>query len=145
MKKKFPFSRPYICVPLTIDLLHHGHINVLLKAKKYGKKIIVGLMTDQAIKNYKKRKPIIKFKDRKKILKHLDCVDYIIPLKNINFSSVAIKYKFDYWVHGTDWRKGVQSNSRKQLIKTMKQWNGKVIEVPYTKGISSSKAKKILF
>ena len=64
-------------------------------------------------------------------------------LKNINFSSVAIKYKFDYWVHGTDWRKGVQSNSRKQLIKTMKKWNGKVIEVPYTKEISSSKVKKI--
>ena len=145
MKKKFPFPRPYICVPLTIDPLHHGHINILLKAKKYGKKIVVGLMTDKAIKNYKKRRSVIKFRDRKKILKHLDCVDYVIPLKNINFASVAEKYKFDYWVHGTDWKKGAQSNSRKKLIKAMKKWNGKVIEIPYTKGISSSKIKKILF
>ena len=27
----------------------------------------------------------------------------------------------------------------------MKKWNGKVLEFPYTKGISSSKLKKILY
>ena len=32
----------------------------------------------------------------------------------------------------------------KTLIKTMKKWNGKVIEIPYTKGISSSIIKKKL-
>lgn len=148
MKKRralFPFPRPYVFVPMCIDFLHHGHINVFLKAKKYGRKIIAGLMTDEGIKKYKKKKPIIKFKDRKKILEHLDFVDYIIPIKNLNFYQIAKKYKFDYWVHGTDWRKGVQSHSRKKLKETMKKWRGKVIDVPYTKGISSSIIKKELF
>ena len=143
-KKKIPFPRPYVFVPMCVDFFHHGHLNVFLRAKKYGKKIIAGLVTDQGIKNYKGKKPVIKFKYRKKILEHLDCVDYIIPIKNLNFSTVATKYKFDYWVHGTDWRKGVQSKERKNLIKTMKKWNGKVIEIPYTKGISSSIIKKKL-
>ncbi len=144
-KKYFPFSRPYIFVPMCIDFFHHGHLNIFLKAKKYGKKTIAGLMTDSGIKSYKKRAPIINYKYRKKILEHLDCVDYVLPIKNLDFSELAKRYKFDYWVHGTDWRKGVQSKGRKNLIKTMKEWNGKVVEIPYTKGISSSLMKKKLF
>ncbi len=146
MKKKrniFPFKRPYVYVPMCVDYLHHGHINILKKAKKFGK-VIVGLMTDKAIKSYKKRKPIIKFQDRKKIVESLKIVDFVIPLKALNYPGEAIKYQLDYFVHGTDWKKGPQSENRKKLIKTMKKWNGKVIEVPYTKGISSSKIKKSL-
>lgn len=146
MRKKifFPFKRPYVFVPMCVDLFHHGHLNILLKAKKHGK-IIVGLMTDRGIKSYKKNKPIINYKNRKKILSHLDCVNFIIPINDINFSNIAKKYKFDYWAHGTDWKKGVQSKSRRKLIRTMKAWGGKVIEFPYTDGISSSLIKKKLY
>ena len=42
--------RPLVFVPMAADLIHHGHINILLKAKKYGT-VIVGLMTDKGIKN----------------------------------------------------------------------------------------------
>ena len=66
--KKIP--RPLVFVPMTADLFHHGHINILLKAKKYGS-IIVGLMTDKGIKAYKNKKPLINFKNRRKILNQL--------------------------------------------------------------------------
>ena len=140
MKKKrniFPFKRPYVYVPMCIDYLHHGHINILMKAKKFGK-VIVGLMVDKAILSYKKKKPIIKFPNRKKIIESLKIVDFVIPLRALNYSREAIKYKFDYFVHGTDWRKGPQLENRKQLIRTMRKWKGQVIEIQYTKGISSS-------
>ena len=146
MKKKryiFPFKRPYIFVPMCIDFLHHGHINILIKSKRFGK-TIVGLMTDNAILSYKKRKPIIKFSNRKKIIQQLTCVDFVMPIRRLNYDKIAHKYKFDYFVHGDDWRKGVQSENRKRLIQIMKKWNGKVIEIPYTKGISSSKIRKYL-
>ncbi len=42
-----------IYVPLAVDILHSAHINVLKIAKKYGK-VIVGLLTDSAIAEYKK-------------------------------------------------------------------------------------------
>ena len=31
--KFFPFSRPYVFVSMSVDLFHHGHLNILLKAK----------------------------------------------------------------------------------------------------------------
>ena len=127
---------------MCADGFHHGHINILEKAKKYGK-VIVGLMTDSAILTYKKKKPVIKFKHRKKILSYINVISKIIPVKSLNFVEVAKKYKFDYWVHGDDWKKGVQAKERLKLIKEMKKWNGKVIDVPYRKGISSSILKDV--
>jgi phosphoenolpyruvate phosphomutase len=41
-------------------------------------------------------------------------------------------------VHGDDWKEGVQQKTRQEVIDTLQQWNGKLVEVPYTKGISST-------
>jgi len=136
-------KRPLVFVPMAADLFHHGHINILLKAKKYGT-VIVGLMTDKGIKSYKKRYPLIDFKNRKKILDHIICVDKVIPLEGLKFVEYANYYKFEYFIHGDDWKKNIQSGVRLNLIKAMKNWKGKVIEIPYTKNISSSKIKKLI-
>jgi len=47
-------------------------------------------------------------------------------------------------VHGSDWKTNVQSRQRKKLKKIMKNWGGKVIDIPYTANISSSKLKNYL-
>lgn len=53
----------------------------------------------------------------------------------------------DFVVHGDDWKEGVQKETRQRVIDTISKWGGKVIDVPYTKGISStqlnSKLKEI--
>ena len=46
------------------DLIHHGHINIIKVHASYGD-VTVGLLTDAAIKSYK-RTPIISFESRKK-------------------------------------------------------------------------------
>ena len=48
------------------------------------------------------------------------------------------KIQPDYFIHGDDWRKGYMSKIRSNVIKVMKKYGGKVIELPYTKGISST-------
>lgn len=143
-KKLFQFQRPYVFVPMAIDFFHHGHINILVKAKKYGN-VIVGLMTDDGIKSYKGKKPIISFKNRLKILNHIDLVSYVLPLPGLKYVYFAKKFKFDFFVHGSDWKKNIQSDQRKNLIRIMKTWGGKVVDISYTKNISSSKIKKYLF
>ena len=143
-KKNFlNFKRPLVFVPMCVDFVHHGHINILKKSKKFGN-TMVGLMTDIGIASYKKKKPTISYKNRKKILESIKFVDFVIPCKGIEYVRLAKKYKFDYFVHGSDWKTGVQSAERNTLKKVMKKWNGKVIDIPYTKGISSTHLKKKL-
>ena len=133
-----------VFVPMAADIIHHGHINILLKAKKYGK-VTVGLMTDRGLFSYKKRYPIISYKNRFKILEQIKCIDKIIPLNGLKYVQISKKYKFDYFVHGDDWKTGVQSRERKRLKVVMKRWNGKLIDLKYTPGISSSKIRHNLF
>jgi phosphoenolpyruvate phosphomutase len=47
-------------------------------------------------------------------------------------------------VHGDDWKEGVQSKTREQVINCLDQWNGKLIEVKYTQSISSTKLNQSL-
>ena len=145
LKKRniFKFKRPYVFVPMCIDIYHHGHINLLVKSKKLGN-VIVGLMTDEGIKSYKGKKPLISYKNRKKVLDHLDCVNHILSINGLLYEKFAKKYQFDYFVHGSDWKLGTQSNERKKLIEAMKSWGGKVVEFPYTRNISSTILKKRL-
>ena len=145
LKKRniFKFKRPYVFVPMCIDIFHHGHINLLVKSKKLGN-VIVGLMTDEGIKSYKGKKPLISYKNRKKVLEHLDCVDHVLSINGLLYEKFAKKYQFDYFIHGSDWKLGTQSNERKKLIEAMKSWGGKVVEFPYTPNISSTILKKRL-
>ena len=41
-----------IYIGLSADSIHHGHMRLLEEARKYGD-IIIGLLTDKAISNYK--------------------------------------------------------------------------------------------
>jgi phosphoenolpyruvate phosphomutase / 2-hydroxyethylphosphonate cytidylyltransferase len=141
----FKIKRPYVFVPMCLDFLHHGHINILKKANKYGN-IILGLVSDKAIESYKKKKPVTNFKNRKKIALMLKNVSHVMKVNAPKyFPHVVKKYKFEYIVHGDDWKRGPQAESRKKLIIVMRSWKGKVIDVPYTKKISSTILKKKKF
>ena len=129
-------NRPLAFVPMCLDPLHHGHINIIRKAKEYGN-VVVGLMTDKAMMSYK-RKPKIPFEGRLEVSKELKSVKYVLPIEGINYSEIASMYKFEFFLHGDDWKTNIQLESRKDLIEVMKNWGGVVIDIPYTKGISSS-------
>jgi phosphoenolpyruvate phosphomutase / 2-hydroxyethylphosphonate cytidylyltransferase len=141
MIKKFTKSYPTVFVPMSADIIHHGHINILKKAKKLGR-VIVGLMTDNGILSYKKKYPLLKYSQRKIVVESIKYVDEIIPLPGLKYVEYAKKYRFNFFVHGDDWTSGVQSEQRKKLHSVMKKWDGKVVDIAYTKGVSSSQLKK---
>ena len=45
-------SKKIVYVPLAVDILHTGHLNIINKARKYGK-VVIGLLSDAAISEYK--------------------------------------------------------------------------------------------
>ena len=132
-------NKKIIYVPLAVDILHSGHLNILNKAKKYGS-VVVGLLSDKAIVEYKKL-PTLGFNERLKIVKNLKNVSKIIVQDTWDYTVVLNQLKPNYFMHGDDWKNGIQKSIRKKVISELKKNNGKLIEVPYTKNISSTSIK----
>ena len=128
-----------VYVPLAVDFLHEGHINILKIAKKYGE-VIVGLFTDEAIASYKSI-PILNYKSRELLVKNLKYVSRVVPQKTEDYTNNLNKIKPNYLVHGDDWKYDNRKKTREKVIKTLKKWSGKLIEPKYTKNISSSEIK----
>lgn len=131
-----------VYVGMSADLVHPGHLNVLKEAQKYGE-VIVGLLTDEAIASYK-RIPHMEFEMRKEVIENIKGVSRVIPQHTLDYVPNLRELKPDYVVHGDDWKQGVQQKTRQAVIDVLTEWGGKLIEVPYTKGISSTKLNKAL-
>ena len=131
-----------VYVGLSADILHKGHINILKTAKSYGD-VVVGLLTDKAIASYKNI-PYLDYEKRKLVVENIRYVKKVIPQKTLDYVENLNSIKPDYVIHGDDWKSGVQKKTRDRVIKALKKWSGKLIEVRYTKNISSTLIKKIL-
>ena len=125
-----------VYIGMSADILHHGHLNIINEGQKLGN-VIVGLLTDDAIASYK-RLPLITFENRKKIIENIKGVYRVIPQETLDYTSNLYKIKPEYVVHGSDWKTGVQQNTRQKVIEVLSEWGGKLIEPDYTDGISST-------
>lgn len=131
-----------VYVGLSADLIHPGHLNVLHKASQLGR-VTVGLLTDEAVASYK-RLPFMRFEDRLAVVGSLKDVFEVIPQETLDYVPNLRKHRPDFVVHGDDWREGVQRKVREDVIATLAEWGGELIEVPYTSGISSTQLNKAL-
>lgn len=135
-------SKELVYVPMAVDILHPGHINIIKEAAKYGK-VIVGLFSDEAIMSYK-RVPYMNYEMRKIVIENVKGVDEVICQEIKDYSPNLIKLKPKYMVHGTDWKEGPLADVRQKAIDLMASWGGEVIEPEYTKGVSSSQLIKTI-
>ena len=136
-------KKKIVYVPLAVDILHKGHINIIKIAKNYGR-VIVGLLTDKAIVKYKEL-TILNFEERKNLVKNLKYIDQVVAQDNYDYEEILNRIKPNYFVHGDDWKFDNRKIVRKKVIKILKKWNGRLIEPKYTKDVSSSIIKnKIL-
>ena len=125
-----------VYISLTADSIHHGHMKLFETARKYGD-IIIGLLSDKAVAEHK-RIPYLNFEQRKKILINFKGVKSVIEQNEWDYSKNIKSLKPDFLVHGDDWKTGHMSEIRRKVLKIMKSYGGKLIEIPHTKGVSSS-------
>ena len=123
-------------VAMSADLVHPGHINVIEEASKFGD-VYIGLLTDRAIASYK-RVPFMSWEQRAAVIGALSLVKKVIPQHTLDYVPNLKKYKPDFVVHGDDWQTGIQTKTREDVINALNEWNGKLIEIPYTENISST-------
>jgi len=135
-------KRKTVYVGMSADLIHPGHMNIIKEAAKLGD-VVIGLLTDKAIASYK-RLPYMTYEQRKAVIENIKGVKEVIPQETLDYRPNLRKVKPDYVVHGTDWREGVQSQVREQVIETLKEWGGELVEPEYTKGISSTQLNNSL-
>ena len=135
-------AKKTVYLAMSVDLVHPGHINILSRAAELGN-VTVGLLTDKAIADYK-RLPSLTYEQRKSVIENLRFVHNVVPQKTWDYTENLETLKPDFVVHGDDWREGFQRNVRSIVIKTLKKWGGKLVEFPYTQGISSSQIHESL-
>jgi phosphoenolpyruvate phosphomutase / 2-hydroxyethylphosphonate cytidylyltransferase len=131
-----------VYVGMSADLVHPGHMNILKVASKYGD-ITVGLLTDKAIASYK-RLPYMTYEQRKEVIENIKGVVKVIPQDTLDYRPNLELIKPEIVVHGSDWKEGIQSKTRQQVIDTLSQWGGELIEPTYTDGISSTQLNNSL-
>jgi phosphoenolpyruvate phosphomutase len=125
-----------VYVGMSADLVHPGHLNVIKKASELGE-VVIGLLTDEAIASYK-RVPFMTFEQRREVIENIKGVSRVIPQTTLDYVPNLETIRPNYVVHGDDWQEGIQKITRQRVIDTLKRWGGELVEVPYTKGISSS-------
>lgn len=118
------------------DIMHPGLINIINEGIKYGE-VIIGLYTDKAIATHK-RLPYLNYEQRREVLMNIKGVSEIVPQDDWSYVPNLLRYRPDYIIHGDDWMQGADKYIRDEVFKTMEKLGGQVVEIPYTKGITSS-------
>jgi phosphoenolpyruvate phosphomutase / 2-hydroxyethylphosphonate cytidylyltransferase len=99
---------------MSADLVHHGHINIICTAALYGK-VVVGLLTDDAIVSYKRR-PVITYEQRRMVVEVIRGVSAVVQQRTLDYTANLRTYRPSFVVHGNDWKKGPQQKTRQQVI-----------------------------
>lgn len=121
---------------MIADIMHPGLINIINEGAKYGD-VIIGLFTDKAIATHK-RLPYLTYEQRETVVRSIYGVADVVPQDDWSYVPNLVKYKPDYIIHGDDWLEGPDKYIRDEVFKVMEAIGGQVIEIPYTKGITSS-------
>jgi glycerol-3-phosphate cytidylyltransferase len=127
----------------TFDLFHSGHVNFLKRCQQIAGvdgEVVVALNTDEFIYEYKKKKPVLTYDQRKDVLESCRYVSQVVPNVGGSDSKKTIEMieLVDVIAIGSDW-------ARKDYYAQMEfdqDWlddkNISLIYIPYTKGISST-------
>lgn len=132
----------------TFDLFHWGHVELLRRLKDMAGKdgqVIVSLNTDEFIEEYKGKKPVMSYDERKIVLESCRYVDEVVRNTGGSDSRPAIlESDVDFVIVGTDW---CERDYMKQMSFTrewLEQNNIGFGYIPYTSGISTTDIKKRL-
>ena len=139
-------GKKIVYLGMIADIMHPGLINIISEGAKYGD-VMIGLFTDKAIATHKRlpyltyeqrKNVVLTYEQRKNVVEHIQGVAQVVPQDDWSYVPNLKKYKPDYIIHGDDWVEGPDKYIREEVFKVMKEQGGEVIEIPYTKGISSS-------
>jgi D-beta-D-heptose 7-phosphate kinase/D-beta-D-heptose 1-phosphate adenosyltransferase len=88
------------------DILHAGHVTYLEEARALGDVLVVGVNTDESVRQLKgPTRPIVSLEHRMRLLAALGCVDYVVPFHEATPLELITALLPDVLVKGADWAK----------------------------------------
>ena len=118
----------YMC--FSTDIIHGGHIAIIKKAQKLGK-LIIGVLSDEAVASYK-RIPLVPATERKKLFENVAGVYKVVDQKTLSYKENLETLKPSIVVHGDDWCTGFQKPIRDEVVSVLASYGGKLVEFPYS-------------
>jgi ethanolamine-phosphate cytidylyltransferase/choline-phosphate cytidylyltransferase len=115
------------------DLFHYGHVRFLERASKLGDELVVGVHSDEVVREYK-RAPVMTMSERIQVIAACRFVHEVIPNAPLTVTRAWIdEHELDLVVHGDD--------LADELLGTMygiPRDLGILRLVPYANGVSST-------
>jgi glycerol-3-phosphate cytidylyltransferase len=133
----------------TFDMFHIGHVELLrgawhvaLRGQSFSARVVVALNTDDFIEQYKGRKPVCSYEERKAVVEAIKYVDRVIPnIGGTDSKPSILQVNPDYICVGSDWTadtiKAQMSLTDDWLMEHLIQLH----IIPRTTGVSSSGIK----
>ncbi len=121
-------KKVYTC--FCTDVIHEGHLNIIKNAQQYGD-VIIGVLSDEAMVKFN-RFPTISFEERIQMVKDIEGVSRVVIQNEIMYNTVIAEIQPDYVIHGDNWTSGPMKAIRDNVVALLKEYGGRVIDVPYT-------------
>lgn len=116
------------------DILHAGHVRYLTGARALGDCLIVGLNSDQSVRNLKgPTRPVNSQDDRAEVLAALAAVDYVVIFEEDTAENLVADIKPDIYAKGGDYT--VEKLPENKVVVAH---GGRTVLVPEVPGRSSS-------
>lgn len=119
----------------VFDMFHIGHLNIIRKAKEHCDYLIVGVSTDELVREYKHKDPVIPFAQRISIVEAIKYVDRVVPQTSMDKLEAWKLLHFDILFHGSDWK---NSDMYRRIEQELGVVGAKVVFFPHTDGVSST-------
>ncbi len=118
---------------MVADLFHYGHVNFLRTAREHGDYLLVGIHSDEVVRNYK-RAPILSMGERIASVAGCRYVDEVVPDAPLTVTRAWIeRHEIDLVVHGDDF-----TEEQNEIYYETPIEMGIFRIVSYTPGISTS-------
>jgi D-beta-D-heptose 7-phosphate kinase/D-beta-D-heptose 1-phosphate adenosyltransferase len=118
----------------VFDLLHPGHVDVLLAARHQGDALVVGVNTDASVARLKgPSRPIRPLADRSYVLAALGMVDAVVAFDQDTPLELIVRLRPDVLVKGGDYTAETVVGARE-----VQSWGGQIAIVPLTAGHSTT-------
>lgn len=114
----------------TFDIINWGHVKAFQLAKSQGDYLIVALNSNELVRSFKGREPVLPWEQKRFIIESFRFVDEVVRANEFSPLELLKKHDVDVYVLTREWE-----HTKSAEIAHMKEKGGSVVFSPRFKGV----------